>query len=92
MNLGHTGPAVRPALEPPMLNDSPSARAESAKLNSTMFFEPMEAIQMWLPVVSAALDYHGKIFEIFATLNRQWLEIYTDFLQEPLTDYRSEKA
>jgi hypothetical protein len=39
-----------------------------------MFNEPMQAVQIWLLVMSAAFDWNGKIFEVGAALNKEWLD------------------
>ena len=57
-----------------MLENSPLDRAESATAHSTMFYGPIEAVQTWLPVMSAAAEWNGKIFEIAAAANQHWLD------------------
>jgi hypothetical protein len=65
-----------------MLENSPSARAESANSNYTIFFGPIEAVQVWLPVISAALEWNGKMIGMATTLNQEWLDVISRRLSE----------
>jgi ABC-type nitrate/sulfonate/bicarbonate transport system substrate-binding protein len=52
-----------------MFKYSPSARAENADPDVAMLFGSMDAFEIWLPVLSAAVELNGKFFEIVTTLN-----------------------
>jgi hypothetical protein len=58
-----------------MLEKSSSARGQNADLNTLMFSAPMEALQFWQPVMSAAVEWNGRIFEVVTTLNKVWLDL-----------------
>jgi hypothetical protein len=65
-----------------MLKNSSSDRAENANPTLTMFFGPADVFQIWLPVMSAAFELNGKIFEIAATLNNACLNLVSRQLAE----------
>ena len=67
-----------------MLEKSSSARGESADLNAAMFFVPLEAIQIWQPLLSAAMEWNGRILEIVTTLNKGWLHFANRRFEEDL--------
>jgi hypothetical protein len=46
-----------------MLEKSSLARGESADLNATMFLTLTEAVKMWQPVLSVAIEWNGRILE-----------------------------
>jgi hypothetical protein len=72
-----------------MSENSPSARAESAH-PKFMFFGPMEAVRIWLLVMSATIEWNGKIFEIAATLNKEWFDFVSRELYAPVGTRKKE--
>jgi hypothetical protein len=68
-----------------MFKYSPSARAENADPDAAMFFGSMDAIEIWLPVLSAAVELNGKYFEIVTTLSNAWLNTVSRQLAEHMT-------
>jgi hypothetical protein len=57
-----------------MFKYSSSACPENAHPELTMFFGPMAVVEMWLPVMSAAVDWNAKIIEIVTDAQRHWLD------------------
>jgi hypothetical protein len=57
-----------------MLEKSSLTHGESADLNATMFFALTEAFKVWQPVLSAAIEWNGRILEIATSVNKELLE------------------
>jgi hypothetical protein len=57
-----------------MVKSMPSAHPENTNVDLTLSFVPMVAMEMWLPVMSAAVEWHAKIFGIVTDTQCEWLD------------------
>jgi hypothetical protein len=57
-----------------MTEKSSSSGGEKADWTITMLSVPMAAIELWRPVMSAAVEWNRKVSEIAFGLNKEWLD------------------
>jgi hypothetical protein len=58
-----------------MFKSSPHAYPENASPELTFFLGPMVAIEMWLPVMCAVVDWNTDIIERVTHSQREWLDL-----------------
>ena len=56
------------------MNNSLSTLPVNADPAFAMFFEPTAAIETWLPVMRAAVEWQSNIFEMVTDSQREWFD------------------